>query len=290
MVNRSHKFMGNAKMRNQLLFVASLVLLVSSLTVTSCTGDNEARIKTLTEIPGGFDGPHVQDIGPHSARIVFTTGKPVVCNVAYGTDTKYGRLTLMAMTGPLTNHDVQLLGLQPNITYHFKVTVTDLASNIYQSDDLTFTTIKGDVSSKPSGRNIAAATEGARVVGVSSNWGGGNLDSSFGGNKAIDGDPSTEWSSDSDGDEAWIEIELGQQYSLNAIGFWTRTMGNSAQIFSFSVITDDGQQLGPFELLDASTIYYFKVQTSAKRLRFEVANSSGGNTGAVEIEAYSAGN
>ena len=63
-------------------------------------------------------------------------------------------------------------------------------------------------------------------------------------------------------------------------------MGNSGQIFSFNVITDEGQQLGPFDLPDASTIYYFEVQTQARRLRFEVATSSGGNTGAVEIEAY----
>lgn len=197
-----------------------------------------------------------------------------------------GSLSLMAMTGPVTDHDVQLLGLQPDTTYHFRVSVTDSASNVYQSDDLTFTTSEGVGSATPSGRNVAAATEGARVVGVSSNWGGGDLDSSFGGNKAIDGDPSTEWSSNSDGDEAWIEIELSQRYDLDAIGFWTRTMGNSGQIFRLDVITDDGQHLGPFDLPDASTIYYFEVQTQAKRLRFEVISSSGGNTGAVEIEAY----
>ena len=63
-------------------------------------------------------------------------------------------------------------------------------------------------------------------------------------------------------------------------------MGNSAQIYSFKVITDDGTQLGPYDLPDAATVYYFDIQVRAKRLRFEVENSSEGNTGAVEIEAY----
>ena len=63
-------------------------------------------------------------------------------------------------------------------------------------------------------------------------------------------------------------------------------MGNSAQIFRFSVVVDGGQRLGPFDVPDAATIYYFNVQVRAKRLRFEVESSSGGNVSAVEIEAY----
>ncbi|MBI4295589.1 MAG: hypothetical protein HY667_00580, partial [Chloroflexi bacterium] len=48
-----------------------------------------------------------------------------------------------------------------------------------------------------------------------------------------------------------------------------------------------GQALGPFDLPDASTIYYFQVPVRAKSLKFEVERSSGGNTGAIEIEVYS---
>ena len=106
------------------------------------------------------------------------------------------------------------------------------------------------------------------------------------GNEAIDGNASSEWSSNGDGKEAWIETELSQSFDLTALGFWTRTMGNSAQIFRFSVVVDGGQRLGPFDVPDAATIYSFDVQVRAKRLRFEVESSSGGNTGDVEIEAY----
>ncbi|MFC1934767.1 discoidin domain-containing protein [Chloroflexota bacterium] len=240
----------------------------------------------MDNIQGGFDGPYVRDMGPHSAKIVFTTRVPIVCNVAYGTDANYGRLLLMAMTGPLTDHEISLLGLEPDTVYHYRITVTDIASNVYQSDDLTFITAETTNQEKPSRENVASADAGARVIAVSSNWGGGDLDSSFGANMAIDGNGSTEWSSDGDGNDAWIEIELAKTYELSIIGFWTRTMGNSAQIFSFKVVTDEGTQLGPYYLHDAATVYYFDVQTRAKRLRFEVETSSGGNTGAVEIEAY----
>ena len=123
-------------------------------------------------------------------------------------------------------------------------------------------------------------------MAVSSNWGGGDANSPFGANKAIDRNSGTEWSSNGEGNNSWIEIELAQVYALYMIGFWTRTMGNTAQIYSFKVITDDGTQLGPYDLPDAATTYYFDVQVRAKRLRFEVQNSSGGNTGAIEIGAY----
>ncbi|MBI4286969.1 MAG: discoidin domain-containing protein [Chloroflexi bacterium] len=263
------------------------LLLVLSITLLSCTTSNKASIRPLSNIPQGFEGPRIQDIGTHSAKIAFKGNSPVVCNIAYGIDKNYGRLTLMAMSGATTDHEMELVGLEPNTTYHFRITVTDLASNVYQSDDMTFATILGDKKARPAGRNVAAISEGARVVGVSSNWGGGNLDSSFGGNKAIDSGPSTAWSSNGDGDKAWIEIELGQSFDLNAIGLWTRTMGNSAQISTFSVVADGSQRLGPFHVPDASTIYYFDAKLRARRLRFEVESSSGGNTGAVEIEAYS---
>src|SRR5581483_10002069 len=98
-------------------------------------------------------------------------------------------------------------------------------------------------SNKPSGKNVALLTAGARVKGVSSNYGGGDNDSAFGANKAIDGDLTTQWSSNGEGDKAWVEIDLGQEYALSALGFRTRTMGTSAQIAQFRVLTDKGEVL-----------------------------------------------
>ncbi|MBI2861053.1 MAG: discoidin domain-containing protein [Chloroflexi bacterium] len=273
-------------MGKRALAISLLLLVVLAMILASCATSSKVTVQPLSNVPQGVDGPHVRDIGANSVRIVFTSGVPVVCNVAYGKDDSYGNLAVMPMAGVVTQHELNLTGLEPETTYHFKTTVTDLSGNLYQSDDRTFTTAKGEVTAKPAGRNVAAASERARVVGVSSNWGGGDLDSSFGGNRAIDGNRGTEWSSNGDGNSAWIEIELSQSFDLTALGFWTRTMGSSAQVSSFSVVTDSGQRLGPFDVPDASAIHYFDVKVKARRLRFEVETSSGGNTGSVEIEAY----
>ncbi|MFC2045784.1 discoidin domain-containing protein [Chloroflexota bacterium] len=250
-----------------------MLLGIMLLPILSCTTRSEAVIHPLDNLPGGFDGPHVQNIKAHSADIVFESMVPIVCNIAYGTDTEYGRLTLMAMTGPLTDHNVSLLGLEPNTTYHYRITVTDVSSNVYQSGDFSFSTAQATEQERPTGTNVASDITGAKVIGVSSNWGDGDMGSSFGGNKAIDGRSDTEWSSNGDGDKAWIEIELAQQYDLTIIGFWTRTMGSTAQISSFRVVTEDGTQLGPFEVSDAATIYYFDVNIKTSKLRFEIVSS-----------------
>ena len=136
------------------------------------------------------------------------------------------------------------------------------------------------------GENIALTEKGALVAGVSSNYGGGANNSTFGADNALDGDPSTEWSSDGDGDEGWIEIELPTETHITAIGFWTRTMGTSAQVFSFRVVTDRGEVFGPFDMDDAASIHHFETDLTAKRLRFENIDTSGGNTGALEVEVY----
>jgi hypothetical protein len=265
-----------------------LLLLITTLALASagCSVSDTATVRTLDDLPGGFEGPDVVDVGPHSARVLFRSGEPIVCNIAYGASRGYGRLTLMAMTGPLTDHDVQILGLEPETSYHFRITVTDREANVYQSGDYSFTTAVGDDARKPSGRNVASVEAGARIVGVSSNWASGDLDSSFGGNNAIDGNSASEWSSDGDGDSAWIEIELAQVFDVRAIGFWTRTMGASAQVLTFTVLADGGERFGPFELPDAATMYVFDMAARTQKLRFEVDASSGGNTGAVEIEVY----
>ena len=136
------------------------------------------------------------------------------------------------------------------------------------------------------GENMASLSTGARVSAVSSNYASGTNGSAFGADKAIDGDPHTEWSSDGDGNDAWIEIELASEIRVSAVGFWTRTMGTSAEVTTFQVVTDRGETAGPFELGSAGRGFYVDTGLTARRLRFETLDSSGGNTGAVEIEVY----
>ena len=136
------------------------------------------------------------------------------------------------------------------------------------------------------GVNLALMENGGSVAAVSSNFGGGANDSAFGAANALDGNPATEWSSADDGDTAWIDVELPSVTNVTSVGFWTRTMGDSAQVNSFQVTTDRGETYGPFAVDDATTIYRFDARFTAKRLRFELLNTTGGNTGALEIEVY----
>jgi quercetin dioxygenase-like cupin family protein len=134
--------------------------------------------------------------------------------------------------------------------------------------------------------NLALLENGASVAGVSSNFAGGANDSAFGAANALDGNPATEWSSASDGNSAWIDVELAAVTNVTSVGFWTRTMGDTAQVNSFQVTTERGETYGPFTIADATTIYRFDTQFTAQRLRFELLDTSGGNTGALEIEVY----
>jgi hypothetical protein len=247
-------------------------------------------ILPLEEMPGGFDGPRAIENSGTSVVIQFTSGLPTVCNVAYGTDPSYGRLTMMPMMGgAVRDHAVTITGLMPKTTYHYRLTLTDERARLYQSADLVFTTAAASEpeAEQPEEENVASLAAGARVIGVSSNFGGRENDSSFGANNALDGQPSTEWSSNGDGDDAWLEIELAQTFDVHSVGFWTRTMSNdTAQIFRFTVTSDKGEVFGPFDLPDAAQIYFFPVQFTARTLRFDAVETNTGNTGAVEIEVY----
>lgn len=233
--------------------------------------------------------PIFSGITGDSAVVLATTRIPMVCAAAIGTTTAYGRLVTDSdmAGGPHQDHHPTIGGLEPDTLYHVRLTGIGPDGTVYVSDDLTFRTAAlAARSAKPPGRNVALLSEGAVIKSVSSNFGAGENRSAYGANKAIDGDPTSEWSSNGDGDRARIEIDLGRDYPLTAIGFRTRTMGTSAQIGKFSVTTDRGQTLGPFDLPDARSTYYFPVSVTARTLRFDVVASSGGNTGAAEIEVY----
>jgi len=288
-VSRRHRFpLWNGPIAYSVVALAVIVAMLS----LACAG----KVSSPTKISQGDLAdilavePQVVDITSNSARVTAITSIEVACAVAFGTITDYGRLAVdsdMGGTGH-SNHGPQLTGLEPDTEYHLTFGGIGPDGTVYGYKDLTFRTKPADAEpvSKSQGENLALAKNGGRVTRVSSNYGSPSMDSSFGANNALDGNPSTQWSSQGDGNGAWMEIELAQESHVNSLGFWTRTMGTSAQIASFRVITDRGETFGPFDLADASAVHYFDVDMTAKRLRFETVDSSGGNTGAVEIEVY----
>lgn len=269
--------------------VTVVVILVFALTLASCTPPTatapEAPVRPIADIL--VSGLEFTDIGAETATMLVETNIPVACAVVYGTTPTYGQIAVDSdmAGGGHSNHHPLLTGLEPDTVYYARVQGVGPDGTLYRSEEYTFRTSPADTQTEGT-PNLASTANGARIVGVSSNYGSGADDSSFGALNAIDGNPATQWSSNGEGDEAWIEIELAAETHVTRIGFWTRTMGSSAQIESFQIVTDKGETVGPFALSDASQVFYFEADFVARRLRFEAVTTSGGNTGAIEIEVY----
>ena len=270
------------KLTGKLIFGA----LLGALVIGGCgSGDN--RILTLEDIPNGFEGPTITSMSSSTVTISFDSGVPTVCNSPYGETTEYGQVaTIPMLSGATFEHVLTFSRLEPDTIYHYKLIATDNAGNIYQSGDITFKTETAEGVSLGE-TNWLSLEAGAIVIEVSSNFGSGANDKNWGANSAIDGSDARAWSSDGDGDDAYIVIEMAKPVHITRLRVFTRSMSNgTAQIFSFTVTTDSGEAFGPFELKDATEGYGFEVDFTARTLRFDAVSTSGGNTGFVELEAY----
>ena len=126
---------------------------------------------------------------------------------------------------------------------------------------------------------------GAKVVAVSSQY-----SDAYRASNAVDGNLSTEWASDGDGNRAFITIELQREYKINGVAFITREMSDgSAVTRTFAVVVDGRRRYGPFPAGNALDPRTARVSFTGRSLRFEVVRSTGGNTGAAEIEVFSPG-
>jgi F5/8 type C domain len=221
-----------------------------------------------------------------SASLPIETSIPVACTLVYGKSVEFGSLTLdqnMA-GGTHSSHNPILSGLEPETTYYFRFQGLDDDGVLYVSDVMTFTTpaeAAGPVS------NLASPENGAVITGYSSAFGRAGPDETWGAGNAFDDNPNTEWSSAGDGDAAWIEVALAKRAHIDQIEFKTRAMSDgSATTLSFAVTTDDGLVYGPFDVPDASQPFSFDVDMEAQSLRFDLIQTTGGNTGAVDIGVY----
>jgi len=209
-----------------------------------------------------------------SATITVSTTIDAACAVLFGEDETFGRLaTDKDMGGGAhRDHHVVLGGLRPATAYVFRLQGSGIDGRLYRSRPYSFTT-PAPSASAPS--NLAI---GADVVEVSSEY-----SAAFGAASAVDGDPNTEWSSKGDGDGAFITLDLGRPVDVSAVAFRTREMSDGSAITGTFTVTVDGTSFGPFP---ASEVVPLAV--TAQALRFDVATSTGGNTGATEIEVFGA--
>lgn len=221
-----------------------------------------------------------------TASLPLETSIPVACTLVYGTTPAFGQLTLdqdMA-GGTHASHNPLLTGLDPETTYYFRVQGIDDAGMIYISEVMTFTTPAFE--NEPV-TNLLAPELGAEITGYSSAFGNADPDETWGVLNAVDGSPNTAWSSAGDGNDAWIAFKLAQRSRVTQVGLQSRSMSDGSSIvYSFTVTADDDEVYGPFEVSDTASLALFEVDFEAETLRFDFEDTSGGNTGAVEIVAY----
>lgn len=246
-----------------------------------------------------FSALRVEEIGALRAVVRFTTSVESTCELEYGASRD--RLTLRATDpdmDPLNpysiDHQVPLEDLEPDTQVFYRARATTRSETTYFSEVDSFETQAPDSADSTTSpirgmTNIALLSAGAQISEVSSNFGGAGNGETWGADAALDGLMGTEWSSNGDGDAAFLILEWSEPQAFRALGYRSRKMADGSSIVkSVRLVLDGGQQLGPFVTPDPDEHYVFEFDGAvvAQRVRLEAVNTTGGNTGAKEIELF----
>lgn len=262
------------------LFPALIATLIAALIVSTALAQ-DGSLPTVEPVEPFLTEPLAMDeVRPRSAVLEITTTIDLACAVVFGPEGGFGRLALDQQMGAEAHQDhrVILTDLEPDTEYVFRLQGSAPDGRLLASAVQTFRTPPEQADER-----FGPRLEELQAVAASSTFSSG-----FAPENAVDLDGGSEWSSRGDGDDAWIEITLPERTELSGVGVWTRTMATSARIERFMIRTDDGATFGPFELPDANGLHRFEIDATTSTLRLEVVDSTGGNTGLVELEAYRA--
>ncbi len=259
--------------------IAMTMALLLLLAACSSPQSGDENVRPFEEI--AVAGPVVEvDPSGTFATVTVTTSIDAVCAVSYGPDEDLGSIATDQNMDPNghSDHNAVMKGLVPGTEYQYRLQGIGPDGTLYRSDILTFSTPEATESALP-GPNIAL---NATVADVSSEF-----SDAFAAENAIDGDISTEWSSQGDGDDAYITLDLGRPVEVVGVGFRTRSMSDgTATTNSFTVTVDGSEPLGPFPAAEGLSIS--NISFIGQTVRIDVDESTGGNTGAIEIEVYEA--
>ena len=249
-------------------------------------GDVTATTSPITGV-GAFSEIQATDItiepdpAGDGAVLRVDTTIDVACAVTYGPTQALGSIATDTdmVGGGHSVHQPLMRDLTPGVTYWYRVSGVAGDGTLYQSDLMQFTYNGEAVAAvEPPAPNVAV---GASVTAVSSEF-----SAAFAAANAVDGSTSSEWSSAGDGDDAFIEIDLGEVHSVAGVGFRTRSMTDGTAITTSFTVTVDGETYGPFAAGPGLSVAL--VEFEGRVIRFDVATSTGGNTGAIEVEVYGA--
>ncbi len=275
-----------------------LVVMVASLLFSTGMGCSENESESTAQSPSElgergmirFIDLRVEDISATRAVVRFDTDIPTTCEVEWGSsrDALINTAVDPSMVeGEFeTDHEVPIEDLNPDTTYYLRAVAEDAQGREDVSSVISFQTLSQ--AATPEGTNIATLAMGSSIDEVSSNFGNAANDATWGANNGIDGSMSSEWSSNGDGNDAWISIDFGQTRKIEHFGFRSRKMTNgTAIITSVQVTFDDTTTVGPFATPSPDELYLFALSPiEARYARIEVLDSSGGNTGAKEIQFF----
>ena len=255
------------------------VLVAFVLALTACASsdaEGTAPVQPIEQILAS-DIAIAFDPSATTATLTVETAVPVACSVVFGVDDSFGAIAVdNDMQGGAHNAQGPLLaGLVPETQYKYVLQGSDASGTLYRSDVMTFMT--PPATDTGFGANIAAE---ATIRDFSSEF-----SDTFAAANAIDGNPATEWSTSGDGDAAWIELDLGQEEQVTAVAYRTRQMIDGSAITETFTITIDGTTHGPFPT--GSEPIALDNSATGRIVRIDVDQTTGGNTGATEIEIYS---
>lgn len=261
------------------------ILAALALTLTACSSaESEATdVRPFEEVQASEFVFEADPTNPSRGIFRVDTTEPMICAIVWGEDESLGNFNNslnMAGTG-IIEHDVFLPGAEAGVEYFFVVQGTTADGTLYRSEMATFTLPEPESAGATPDDRINLALD-ATVSSVSSEF-----NDAFGAQNAIDGDLSTEWSSDGDGDAASITLDLGSSSEVSGIAFLTRSMTDGTAVTdTFTVTVDGSETLGPFPAGNPADPQASDVSVTGQVFTFEVETSTGGNTGAVEIQVF----
>lgn len=260
------------------------IVLVVILVLAACGQGESVEVRPFEEIQASDVTFENDPTFPGRAIMRVTTTEPAICAIVWGETETLGQMNnSLDMNGTgIIQHDVLLPGAEAGQTYFYRLQGSTADGTLFQSGLMTFTLPAADPAAQanaPGGTNLALE---ATITDVSSefsdSWAAGN---------AIDGDLATEWSTAGDGDEGYIVVDLGQSHTVAVLEFMTRSMADGSAVTTTYTVTVDGSDpLGPFAAGNPADRKLVPVSITGREFRFDVQDSTGGNTGAIEIGIY----